>query len=104
MIWLLILSCGLLTYFLRALPLVLLKKEMLNEDLKIVLSYVPSAIFPAIIFPAVFLDKNFSFVVFNNPQIIAALFAVISAYLFKNIIVTIITGMISYWMLIFVIM
>jgi branched-subunit amino acid transport protein len=32
------------------------KKEMFNDRIREVLSYVPSAIFPAIIFPAIFLD------------------------------------------------
>ena len=41
------------------------KKEMFNNRVREVLSYVPSAIFPAIIFPAIFLDDlgmfNFPF-------------------------------------------
>ncbi|SVD51054.1 uncharacterized protein METZ01_LOCUS403908, partial [marine metagenome] len=36
----------------------LIKKEMFNVRVREVLSYVPSAIFPAIIFPAVFLDNS----------------------------------------------
>ena len=36
----------------------LIKKEMFNDRVREILSYVPSAIFPAIIFPAIFLDSS----------------------------------------------
>ena len=104
MIWITIIISGMITYFLRASSLVFIKKEMLNEEMRAVLSYVPSAIFPAIIFPAVFLDESFVFVDLNDPKIIAAFIAIVVGYLSKNVIATIVLGMISYWMLIFVIM
>ena len=51
----------------------LLKKEMFNDRIREVLSYVPSAIFPAIIFPAIFLDNNGSILTEDNPKILAEL-------------------------------
>lgn len=104
MIWITIIISGVITYFLRASSLVFIKKEMLNEEMKEVLSYVPSAIFPAIIFPAVFLDESFVFVELSDPKIIAAFIAIVAGYLSKNIITTIVLGMISYWIIIFVLM
>ena len=53
----------------------LLKKEMFNDRIREVLSYVPSAIFPAIIFPAIFLDNNGSILIEDNPKILAAIIA-----------------------------
>ena len=81
----------------------LLKKEMFNDRIREVLSFVPSAIFPAIIFPAIFLDSSGDFQLENNPKIMAAIIAMMIGIISKNIIATIIAGLASYWFLIFVI-
>ena len=47
--WALIIYCGLITYLTRFSMIALIKKEMFNDRIREVLSYVPSAIFPAII-------------------------------------------------------
>jgi len=79
----------------------LLKKEMFNDRIREVLSYVPSAIFPAIIFPAVFLNNSGVLDIENNPKVIAAITATIISILSRNILATIFSGLISYWFLIF---
>ena len=81
----------------------ILKKEMFNDRMREVLSYVPSAIFPAIIFPAIFLDNLGQFQLEDNPKILAAAIAMIIGILSRNIIATIISGLASYWFLIFVV-
>ena len=81
----------------------LLKKEMFNDRIREVLSYVPSAIFPAIIFPAIFLDNTASFQLEDNPKIIAAIIATIIGIFSRSIIATIFSGLTSYWFIIFVI-
>ena len=68
----------------------LLKKEMFNDRIREVLSFVPSAIFPAIIFPAIFLDSSGDFQLENNPKIMAAVIAMLIGIISKNIIATII--------------
>ena len=73
--WALIIYCGLITYLTRFSMIALIKKEMFNDRIRQVLSYVPSAIFPAIIFPAIFLDNSGNFQLENNPKIIAAFIA-----------------------------
>ena len=67
--WIIIFISGLITYLLRFSMISLIKKDMLSEKTKIVLSYVPSAVFPAIIFPAVLLDNSGSYVDYNDPKI-----------------------------------
>jgi branched-subunit amino acid transport protein len=79
----------------------LLKKDIFNDKIKKILSYVPAAIFPAIIFPPIFLDNNNFLDLENNPKILAATFAIFIGYMSKNIIATILAGLISYWLLIF---
>ena len=74
----------------------LIKKEMFNDRIREVLSYVPSAIFPAIIFPAIFLDNSGSFILEDNPKIIAAIIATIIGNISRSIIATIFSGLASY--------
>ena len=99
--WLLITYCGLITFLTRFSMIALLKKEMFNERIREVLSYVPSAIFPAIIFPAIFLNNAGSIQIDDNPKILAAIIATIIAILSRSIIATIFSGLASYWFLIF---
>ena len=81
----------------------LLKKEMFNDRIREILSFVPSAIFPAIIFPAIFLNNSGDFQLENNPKIMAAIIAMLIGIISQNIIATIISGLASYWFLIFVV-
>ena len=80
----------------------LLKKEMFNERIREVLSYVPSAIFPAIIFPAIFLDNNGSMQIQDNPKILAAIIAMSVGIFSRNVLATIFSGLASYWAIIFI--
>ena len=101
--WALIIYCGLITYLTRFSMIALIKKEMFNNRIREVLSYVPSAIFPAIIFPAIFLDNSGSLIFEDNPKIIAAIIATIIGIFSRSIIATIFSGLASYWFIIFVI-
>ena len=101
--WALIIYCGLLTYLTRFSMIALIKKEMFNDRVRQVLSYVPSAIFPAIIFPAIFLDSSGSILIEDNPKILAALIATLIGIFSRSIIATIFSGLASYWFLIFVV-
>ena len=98
-----IIYCGLITYLTRFSMIALIKKEMFNDGIRQVLSYVPSAIFPAIIFPAIFLDNSGSLLIEDNPKIIAALIATLIGVFSRSIIATIFSGLASYWFLIFVV-
>ena len=100
--WSLIIYAGIITFVTRFSMIFLLKKDILNNKAKKILSFVPAAIFPAIIFPPIFLDDTGSVDLESNPKILAAIFAIIVGYFSKNIIATIFAGLISYWFLIFV--
>jgi len=101
MIWFWILIAGLVTFLTRFSMIALINPNQLSNNLKKVLVYVPSAVFPAIIFPAVFLDKKGLMLSIDNPQILGFLVAIIVGYSYKNIILTIFSGLISYWILVF---
>jgi branched-subunit amino acid transport protein len=101
MTWVWIFIAGIVTFLTRFSMVAFINPRTLSNNTKKVLTYVPSAVFPAIIFPAVFFDKQGLFLSMNHPQILAFSIAIILGYLFKNIILTIFSGLISYWVLIF---
>ena len=99
--WILVFLSGLITYFLRYSMISLIKKDMLSEKTRILLGYVPSAVFPALIFPAVLLENSGTFASYNDPKIIAISIAILVGFFSKKIIATILSGLISYWIIIF---
>ena len=101
MSWLSVIIAGILTYLTRMTMVTLVDGQILSTKLKQVLGYVPAAVFPAIIFPAVFLNESGFVVNINDPKIIAATIAITVGYFAKNVIATILTGLISYWFIIY---
>ena len=100
-IWIAIIITGIINYLTRLGSVLLIKPQKLNNTLKIVLNYVPSAVFPAIIFPAVFLNDSGLLVEFNDPKVIATIIAFLTGIFSKNLTITILTGLISYWIILF---
>ena len=96
-----IIIAGVLTYLTRMTMVALVKREMLGDKLKDVLAYVPSAVFPAIIFPAIFFNDNGSYVEISDPKIFASIIAIVVGYFSRNVIATILSGLISYWIILF---
>ena len=102
MTWTSIFIAGLITYFTRMGMVTLIDKEIFSENFKKILNYVPSVVFPSIIFPGVLLNDYGTLVAISDPKIYGALTAILIGYFSKNVILTIISGLLSYWFLIFV--
>ena len=98
-----IIVAGILTYITRMTMITLVDRRVLGSKLKQVLGYVPSAVFPAIIFPAIFYNDYGNLIELTDPKIYGAIVAIIVGYLSRNIIATIFLGLISYWIIIFLI-
>ena len=103
MTWLSVIVAGILTYITRMTMVTLVDRRVLSTKLKQVLGYVPSAVFPAIIFPAIFLNDYGNLIEITDPKIYGAIVAIVVGYLSRNIIATIFSGLISYWIFIFII-
>ena len=101
MTWLSVIIAGILTYITRMTMVALIDRRVLSIKLKQVLSYVPAAVFPAIIFPAVFFNDHGYLIELSDPKIYGSIVAIVIGYLSKNIIATIFSGLISYWIIIF---
>ena len=96
-----IIFAGILTYFTRMTMVALISRDMLGDKVKAVLEYVPSAVFPAIIFPGIFINDYGTFIEMNDPKIFGAIIAILVGYFSRNVIATILSGLISYWIIIF---
>ena len=101
MTWSSILLSGIVTYFSRMAMIALIDRDMLGLKVKEVLNYVPAAVFPAIIFPGVFFNDFGSIVEFTDPKIYGAIIALLVGFYSRNVIATIVSGLLSYWFIIF---
>ena len=102
-IWISIICAGLINYATRLGSVLIINPKKLGKTSKEVLSYVPSAVFPAIIFPAIFFNDYGNLIELSDPKIYGAIIAIAVGYLSRNIIATIFSGLISYWIIIFLI-
>ena len=96
-----IIIAGIITYFTRMSMIALVNRDVLGDRIKAVLAYVPSAVFPAIIFPGIFIDDAGVLIEIYNPKLFASVIAVLVGYFSRNVIATIISGLFSYWIIIF---
>jgi len=71
----------------------MVKKEYLTPKIRFILSYIPCAIFPSIIFPLIFFDPSGVFMFQHNPRILAGAFALMVGIFTKNMMATIISGL-----------
>ena len=103
MTWTSIFIAGLITYFTRMIMVTLIDKDIFNENFRKILNYVPSVVFPSIIFPGVLLDDFGAFVTLSDPKIFGAITALVIGFFTRNVILTIVSGLSSYWIVIFII-
>lgn len=93
-IWTYTIIIGILTFLSRYVVTAYANTKTYSETTKKVLSYVPSAVFPSLIFPAVFYENN-NLVFFSN-EILSFLVAFVISILFKNVLLTVMTGILVY--------
>ena len=102
MTWTSIFIAGFVTYLTRMGMIALIDKDVFNENYRKILNYVPSVVFPSIIFPGVLLNDYGTLVAITDPKIYGALTAIIIGFFSRNVIITIASGLSSYWLIIFV--
>jgi branched-subunit amino acid transport protein len=94
-IWVVMLIGGLITFAIRFSFIYLFGKFHIPETVRKALHYVPPAVLSAIVFPELLLPNgtlNFSF---SNYRLLAGLVAMLVAWWTKNILITILAGMIA---------
>ena len=98
-IWLVMLVGGLITFGMRFSFIYLFGRFEFPETIRKALHYVPPAVLSAIIFPELFLRDGMMNLSFDNHRLLAGLVAVLAAWFSKNILITIIAGMIALFLL-----
>jgi len=94
-IWLVMLLGGLITFGMRFSLIYLFGRFEVPEMIRKALHYVPPAVLSAIIFPELFLRDEMLNLSLDNHRLLAGLVAVLVAWFSKNILITIIAGMIA---------
>lgn len=96
-----ILGMGLITYTIRLSMFLLMDRFPLPPGLLRALRYVPAAVLSAIIFPEVlFLDGALD-VSLTNPRLLAGLVGALVAWRSRNVFLTVLAGMVTYWLVTF---
>ncbi|MGQ9909726.1 MAG: AzlD domain-containing protein [Candidatus Flexifilum sp.] len=95
--WLLILGMALVTFSVRYPVMVLVSRMPLPGRVFRALRYVPPAVLAAIIVPAVVRPTGEFDLAPTNPALIGALTAVAVAWRTKNLLLTIVLGMLAFW-------
>lgn len=94
-ILLVIIGCGLVTWILRVIPFVLLKKFELPRSFVQFLSFVPIVIMAALWFNGLFVQHLGHLPTINIPNLLASIPTVIAAVISKNLLVIVAVGIVS---------
>lgn len=93
---------GLITFGIRFSLIYLFGRFEVNETMRRALDYVPPAVLSAIIFPELFLREGVLVIGADNHRLLAGLIAVAVAWISKNTLITILAGMIAFFLLQFI--
>ena len=97
--WLVTLSIGLGTFFLRAVFVFALERIQLGEKAKVFLSFIPPAVLAALVLPAFLLPSGHLPFPIGWERLVAGLAALAAAWRFRNILATIGVGLCTLWLL-----
>lgn len=98
-LWLTVAGMGVVTFAMRLLPIALLERMSLPALVQRGLRFVPPAVLSAIIFPELLVRDGALDVSPGNTRLIAGLVAALVARGIRNVIVTIVVGMATLWLL-----
>jgi branched-subunit amino acid transport protein len=98
-IWLVMLTGGLITFGMRFSLIYLFGRFHVPETLRKALHYVPPAVLSAIIFPELFIRDEMLNLSLDNYRLMAGLVAILTAWFTKNILITILAGMLTLFLL-----
>ena len=95
--FILIAGMALVTFATRYPVIAVLSKVPLPDPVFRALRYVPPAVLTAIILPAVLLQDSEMTLTYLNSSLVASLAAVIISWRTKNLLLTIVLGMLVFW-------
>ena len=98
-VWLTMIAIGIATYAIRLSFIYLFGRIEIPEAFRRALIYVPPAVLTAIIFPELLMPGGVFNLSFSNARLIAGLLASLVAWRTKNVILTILAGMVALYVL-----
>ena len=98
-IWLVMLIGSLISFGFRFSLIYLFCRFHVPEALRKALRYVPPAVLSAIIFPELFIRDEMLNLSLDNYRLMAGLVAILTAWFTKNILITILAGMLALFLL-----
>jgi len=98
-LWLTIFAAGLITYATRLSFILLFERIQIPAWLRRALRFVPAAVLSAIILPELVFQDGTLAVTPTNPRLLAGIIAILVAWRTKNILLTLISGMVTLWIL-----
>jgi len=100
-IWLVMLCGGLITFGIRFSLIYLLAdgRFQIPETMRKALHYVPPAVLSALIFPDLFLHDGNLNLRLDNHRLLAGLAAIVVAWVSKNTLLTIVAGLVVFFLL-----
>jgi branched-subunit amino acid transport protein len=98
-IWLIMFLGGLITFGMRFSLIYLFGRFQIHETLRRALHYVPPAVLSALIFPDLFLQKGNLNLALDNHRLFAGLAAILIAWISKNTLLTIVAGLVVFFLL-----
>lgn len=96
-LWLTIIACGVVTFLSRYAFIAVHGRVIMPDWFTRALSFVPVAVLSAIIAPALMIQADVLNTTLLNPRLIAGLAAIMVAWRTKNVMVTIVVGMLLLW-------
>ena len=97
--WLAIISAGLLTYATRLSSIISYGRFEMPKTVERALRFVPVAVLTAIFLPELVYIQEDLVISYRNPRLIAGLLAIVVAWRTKNVMYTIVIGMLILWFL-----
>jgi len=100
--WFTIIAAGLLTYATRLSAILLSGRFEMPTQLERALRFVPVAVLTAIFLPELVFIQDELLLSFRNPRLLAGLLAILVAWRTKNVMYTIVIGMLALWVMQFI--
>jgi len=97
--WVTIIAAGLLTYATRLFPIISYGRFEMPSQVERALRFVPVAVLTAIFLPEMAYIQEELMLSFRNPRLLAGLLAIVVAWRTKNVMYTILAGMLTLWVL-----
>jgi branched-subunit amino acid transport protein len=101
-IWLAVIAAGLLTYTTRLSSIISFGRIDMPKTVERALRFVPVAVLTAIFLPELVYIQQDLIISYRNPRLIAGLLAIVIAWRTKNVMYTIVIGMLALWLLQFI--